>query len=429
MSSEASSSLIPPLSSTPTPLRPQERRIKGTLFRLVEHTANLYRTTTPSRVWEYGGEYERVNAPLARHVWICDKCNSVHTYPQNKSTSSMVKHLWSRHRINTKRQSRLPTDGRSTTTPLTEEALSSVEIDQEMRDASQEEDTSPLDGFQSLVVRVRPDKWRQRFIKWVVHDRVAFSAVKSQEFRDMLTALQPSIEEYIPKSPQTVANWVLSTFREAEETIKERLKTSRSKIHLSFDAWTSPSCKGYLGVIAHFLNPQYQLEHILIGFKEIEGRHTGQNIALILLNLIEEYEIAEMLGCFVADNATTNDAAVEETLRILDSDGDKNEVRNRRSRCLGHIINLAAKAFIFGQDIEGFEREEELDNLRLDHDLLRSQARWRAKGPIGKFHNIVVFARSSSSRKLEFRQHLKAVVSEAHEQGEITIIKMTLIAN
>ena len=70
----------------------------------------------------------------------------------------------------------------------------------------------------------------------------------------------------------------------------------------------------------------------------------------------------------------------------------------RRSRCLGHIVNLAIKAFLFGSDCEVFENEEEIVEQRVgqeEEDLAARQARWRTRGPVGKFHNIVAFIRGS----------------------------------
>jgi hypothetical protein len=118
---------------------------------------------------------------------------------------------------------------------------------------------------------------------------------------------RPSIEKILPVTHQTIANWVLATYYDAQETIKERLSKAKSQIHLSFDGWTSPSYKGFLGVAAHFLGEEYELEHLLIGFREVEGRHIGENIAEVLLRLIEEYELEDDLGCFIADNASNND--------------------------------------------------------------------------------------------------------------------------
>jgi hypothetical protein len=67
---------------------------------------------------------------------------------------------------------------------------------------------------------------------------------------------------------------------------------------------------------------------------------------------------------------------------------------------LGPLLNLAAKAFLFGADPEAFEVE-----IAINTQLRREQAEleaWRRFGPIGKLHNIVIFVRRSSQRREHF---------------------------
>jgi hypothetical protein len=64
--------------------------------------------------------------------------------------------------------------------------------------------------------------------------------------------------------------------------------------------------------------------------------------------------------------------------------------RSRRGRCIGHVVNLAAKALLFGKSPDAFE--EQLDGSSpltiAEHQL------WREKGPVGKLHNLVVDIRN-----------------------------------
>jgi hypothetical protein len=91
------------------------------------------------------------------------------------------------------------------------------------------------------------------------------------------------------------------------------------------------------------------------------------------------------IGYFTLDNAESNTTAMVAIGTALGFDG-----RSRRGRCIGHIINLAAKALLFGNNPDAFE--EQLDGkspLNLtDYQL------WLARGPIGKLHNLVVDVRN-----------------------------------
>ena len=53
------------------------------------------------------------------------------------------------------------------------------------------------------------------------------------------------------------------------------------------------------------------MKAILLGLPVIIGPHTGQNIAAVLTQVINEYNIASKIGCFMMDNATNNDKALK----------------------------------------------------------------------------------------------------------------------
>lgn len=72
----------------------------------------------------------------------------------------------------------------------------------------------------------------------------------------------------------------------------------------------------------------------------------------------------------------------------------------RRLRCLGHVINLAAKAFLYGKDFDAFEKD--VENVRENSELLKELDVWRKRGPVGKLHNVIVFICRSPQRRQKF---------------------------
>lgn len=77
------------------------------------------------------------------------------------------------------------------------------------------------------------------------------------------------------------------------------------------------------------------------------------------------------------------------------------QVPHRRLRCLGHVINLAAEAFLYGKNPEAFISEVESEYVRTD-DIKELEA-WRKYGPVGKLHNIVTFIRRTPQRREAFQ--------------------------
>jgi hypothetical protein len=130
--------------------------------------------------------------------------------------------------------------------------------------------------------------------------------------------------------------------------------------------------------------------------REIEGVHNGENIASVISQVIQEFNLSDKLGVFIGDNVGNIDTVVE----CLVGEFWPNEVgmEARRARCIAHIINLAAKAFLFGNNCEAFVTEMndlEQDSMNDEVHLVREQERWRQQGVIGKFHNICRYIRQN----------------------------------
>ena len=145
------------------------------------------------------------------------------------------------------------------------------------------------------------------------------------------------------------------------------------------------------GVVAHFIGCHGHVQAVLLALRCMKGTHSGDQIVEVLIDVAREYAFVGQLGVFVGDNVESNDVAWREILKVLHPNRDP---KASRSRCLGHIINLAAKAFLFGKNVDAFEAVvDRVDDGVLDNfeTMRATQSEWRAKGPLGKVYNIVIF--------------------------------------
>ena len=56
-------------------------------------------------------------------------------------------------------------------------------------------------------------------------------------------------------------------------------------------------------------------KHIFDMLKRLHGKHTGKNMAALLLEVFREYKIGGRIGFFILDNASSNDTYVDLVLR------------------------------------------------------------------------------------------------------------------
>ena len=61
----------------------------------------------------------------------------------------------------------------------------------------------------------------------------------------------------------------------------------------------------------------------------------------------------------------------------------------KRLRYMGHVLNLIAKAYLFGQDASDFEAKFK------EQGLSGRRQMWRGRGELGKLHNLVAHVMAS----------------------------------
>jgi hypothetical protein len=172
---------------------------------------------------------------------------------------------------------------------------------------------------------------------------------------------------------------------------------STVKNYLSFDLWSSPNYLAIAAIVAHFVNADWTVSTVLLAFRDLEGPHSGENIATVITAVCQEYLITDRLGCFVLDNATNNDTCIAQLAREFK--WDKKEVTERRLRCFGHIINLVAQEFVFGGKADIFQQSLAAANQDIESDVPKL---WELRGPIGKLHYIVVWILRTPQRRKQF---------------------------
>ena len=145
------------------------------------------------------------------------------------------------------------------------------------------------------------------------------------------------------------------------------------------------------------------------------------------MDIVQEFELAHLVGYFTTDNAGSNDTLLETLAKnLLVEYGARINPKKRRIRCFGHIINLSLSAFLFADNKtaleevlkEASEEEEETSVCELLIERLKNLkgskggknkkkddfTGWRSIGALGKLHNIAVYIRTSDILSDHWRQ-------------------------
>jgi hypothetical protein len=134
-----------------------------------------------------------------------------------------------------------------------------------------------------------------------------------------------------------------------------------SKIYLIFNVWISENQFTLFGIVAYYLDGKtWKNQSRLIILRKIKISHISENIAIYFIQIVNEYEITDKLDFFTLDNAESNDIYLRTFFRISLSNITDEAIKLRRIRYFGYVVNLAAKAFLFGENADAFE----MDNIR-----------------------------------------------------------------
>jgi hAT family C-terminal dimerisation region len=264
----------------------------------------------------------------------------------------------------------------------------------------------------SNLPRSKIARIRELSVGFIVDSDFPFTALESEYIQETFRELNPDTTDQVPWSRSTIKRDLERLWLEKKTLVKEDLSKSLTQIHISFDLWTSPNSLSFIAIFAHFIDRKKNYQSRMLAFRRQYGEHSGDNIAGTIYSVIQDWEIASNIGVSVCDNATNNDTCLRNLYASIHPSMTRADIEQRRMRCFGHILNLVAKSFLFGESADSFELQSDAYKLLSQHE--KDLAHWRSKGPIGKLHNVVKFIRASPQRREAFKKHARE-----HEAADI----------
>ena len=335
-------------------------------------------------------------------VWCCRYC-ARSNQPQFfvvQSTSSSIKHLQETHLIRED----------TSTTADDVDTPSSVLGLQTMAAAKR--------PARSIVTKSQASIIYELAVGYIVTSNSPFTTFENPSLKALLFRFDGRLARDVPLGRNIITRELQKIYEDRRRDIREAIAKASTAIHISFDCWTSPDQLAMIAIIAHYLDDKYTYQTRLPALRRHHGDHSGPNMAVTIEKVIREWGIGKNIGVCICDNVSSNDTCLGALYLSLNSRFNLQDVKHSRTRCFGHILNLGAKAFLFGDHPDSFELAA--DQLELLDDQEDALNHWRRKGPVGKLHNIVKFIRASPQRieafkKVEFE-------GEEADQPEIFIL-------
>ena len=334
----------------------------------LESNPNKRKRVRSSYIWEHG---TKIICDDGSSRWKCIHCR--HVLPVS-STSNQRYHLREIHKLTDPEHH---TDGQQTT----------------------------LDA--NILRPFRADIMRKLLVEYHIERRLPFLAIESPALQRLLEYLDPRSVKALTTA-NTLRADCLRYFTIAKNTIINILSCAISRIHLTWDLWTSPNFKAMIAITAHWTDENWKVQTALIAIREIEGDHDGENISHIVHAVLKEFNIVEQFGYFTGDNAGNNDTTLACLERQIREEGGVGfDVAERRLRCFAHDMQIAVKGLLFGPTVAELETYEATAKVSDEEKAEWMKVKWRAFGAIGKLHNIVKYIRISPKRRAGFKTVLQ----------------------
>ena len=248
----------------------------------------------------------------------------------------------------------------------------------------------------------------------MIKNHISYSQVEDEDFRQFLTGYllgAVSIKTLLFCSRNTIWSWILDEYCRWKTYIcKKILSTVSSMIHLSFDLWTATNNSAYINIIAHFLDAKIELCTVVVAVWNIHEDYSGKNQAKAIIPVIDKYSLKKKLGYFIINNASSNNICVAKIIDLIWPDLDLGE---RKLWCMGYIINLIAKVFIFDNKSETFKADIAI--AKNTNNFKAAMKLWKKQNAIGKLHNLIWFIWALPQREAMFMDIAKSVSSELNE--------------
>lgn len=145
---------------------------------------------------------------------------------------------------------------------------------------------------------------------WICKDGRPMSISEDQGLENLLRVCTGN-DRYTLPSRGTLKSRVDSLFAEMKTSIEGDLSETKH-VGLTCDYWSSTANENYLGLTAHFVGESFTLSSEVLDVSFSEERHTADNVAKHITELVAKWKIEGKVVAMVTDNARNMTNAVDQ---------------------------------------------------------------------------------------------------------------------
>lgn len=189
-----------------------------------------------------------------------------------------------------------------------------------------------FDKFLNRPVSVTKSKlYDEQLAKMIVKQYCPFTIVESEDFKKFVQTVNPG---YSLPSRKTISSRLIpELYEKCVEEVREHLRNVRY-VTITTNGWTLANNECYISITAHFIDEECKFQSYLLDCFRYEEKHTAENLAHEIKNILIEWGLIHKVNAVVSDNAANMTAAIR--LRSW-----------RHIPCFANMLNLVIQAGLF----------------------------------------------------------------------------------
>jgi hypothetical protein len=258
-------------------------------------------------------------------------------------------------------------------------------------------------------------RFRHALVLWLLNDNLLIELISRASTRELFRVVSTEVEGALWQSPRSVATYAMRLFYAIQPQIVDALSNAASKIHISFNGWTTKGgTQGFFRIVAYFATASGEIHDLPIALPQLNGAHTGEAIATAVVAILRVYRITlDTLSYFVLNNASNNDTTIAAVAREF---RDFN-LTQRRLRCGPHTINLIEQALLFSNNKDAYDNAAK----HID-DEEAFIAAWRKYGALSTLLSVITYIKTPQQHAL-FTECLKASNNDLPAAARVKILR------
>ena len=123
------------------------------------------------------------------------------------------------------------------------------------------------------------------YCRYTVVCSLPFSHIKQHALRDLIRYIRKAADDFLPRPCSTVKGDLQRGYITRRSSSSERCK-------ILFPPFTSLNCLAVIGFTVQFVTEDHGLLSLVVGGKELDEQHSGENMSEAIMEFIREYGIA-----------------------------------------------------------------------------------------------------------------------------------------